>query len=651
MAIDYSLLVSAAILQDYFVDNVTGQAMSGGIITCYKDNSRTTLKNWYYQTGTPGNYTYLPLPNPLVLSDVGTIEDANGVDTIPFFYPFSESNSSIREPYYITVVNSDNQRQFVRANFPFDSQANTPPSVPTNSNLIINNEFWRNIGSLTPSSTNSKSIKLNGVSFYYNTIAPSQHEGMPVMSDIQFYRDQQDATDTITFENFVTNFSQDQVIPDSITPEFYLNHNCTGTGTETHKYYQFPIQLHVDSLSGVENCRISIAAMAVTGAPSITLSIFQYLGDGVTSNDPIVIETIPLSNTWEKYITPSFTMPSAQGLTLGVGGDDCLYLQIGMPVSTEGVCDINFAVPSIYLSATVPTNDFQTYDEINAVISSPRIADVRISMDDYMFGYVPMNNGTIGDSSSNATARKNADTWPLYNKLWNKFHAYNISTTNPLAQMVTSAGSNVAYGSDAISDFKAHNAITLTATMGKVILGTVPVSSLLAAYATTFTASSSTGLLITAANTVNFFNGMPIWFSNTGGALPTGLVANTIYYVAKFNGTTQFYVSTSFANAMAGTVISYTNAGSGTNSFTAAFNGTFEGEYGHTLLLNEMRQHTHDPSAANRFIMDTGNFDNAYNQGTYNGFSSTTGGITGFTGQTAFNVTQPGAFFNLFMKL
>ncbi len=72
MTINTALLIAAPMLQDLLVDK-DGTPMAGGTITLYHDNSRTTLKNWYYQSGTPGNYTYVPLPNPLTLSAAGTI--------------------------------------------------------------------------------------------------------------------------------------------------------------------------------------------------------------------------------------------------------------------------------------------------------------------------------------------------------------------------------------------------------------------------------------------------------------------------------------------------------------------------------------------------------------------------------------------------
>lgn len=117
MPINQGLLIAAPMLQDSFVDKL-GIPMANGTVTCYHDDSRTTLKNWYYQTGTPGLYTFLPLPNPLTLSAAGTICDINGVDTIPFFYPYLESDQTMIDKYYITIVNQFDTNQITRANFP-----------------------------------------------------------------------------------------------------------------------------------------------------------------------------------------------------------------------------------------------------------------------------------------------------------------------------------------------------------------------------------------------------------------------------------------------------------------------------------------------------------------------------------------------------
>jgi hypothetical protein len=79
----------------------------------------------------------------------------------------------------------------------------------------------------------------------------------------------------------------------------------------------------------------------------------------------------------------------------------------------------------------------------------------------------------------------------------------------------------------------------------------------------TFTASSSTGLLLTYAS--DFKNFTKVRFTNSGGALPTGLSINTDYWLVR-QGATTAKVATSYANALAGTVIAWTDAGSGTNT-------------------------------------------------------------------------------------
>lgn len=658
MPIQTDLLISAAMLQDYFVDNATGLPMANGTITMYQDNSRTTLKNWYYQTGTPGNYTYITLPNPLELSGVGTIQDGNGNDVIPYYYPYDETNPEIVQPYYVVVVDSNGQSQFTRQNFPFITTGTPIPpsgSTVTNTNLIINNVFWRNIGSLN-ATTLKNSTTINGSTLFYATIAPSQHDGY-TMPDISFFKNANGATDTLTFFEFVppssgTTFPDQIFSPDDVTPEFYFNMNCTGAGSETTKYLQIPICLHVKSLSGYANATVRIWAMAVPGSSNgtLTLGIFQYLGSGATSPITVPADTIVLDNDWTPYDI-SIPIPSANGLTLGPGGDDALYLQIGYP--SANVCNINIAKPAIYLEETIPIDEFQTYDYVNTFISSPRTGDVRISVNSFVpFGWVPMNDGTIGSSSSNASTRANSDTWPLFNLFWSIAKAYDSgSNSNPICQMYTSLGAATNFGGTAISDFSANNALALTRMFGRVILGSAPVSSLLTPQSTTYTASNGSGnIVITTANNVSYFNGMPIVFTNTGGALPGNIVANAVYYVSNFNGTNAFNVAPSFINAIQSTsLVAYSSAGSGTNTVFSAIVGSSEGEYAHQQLLAEIVQHQHlGPGSS--FAVQAGT---SLQTGTSVGsFQADTGNVVGLgPGITPFNVTQPGTFYNIYAKL
>jgi hypothetical protein len=64
----------------------------------------------------------------------------------------------------------------------------------------------------------------------------------------------------------------------------------------------------------------------------------------------------------------------------------------------------------------------------------------------------------------------------------------------------------------------------------------------------------------------DYDNLTPCRFTTTG-ALPTGLAINTTYWTIRVSATTS-RLATSLVNAVAGTAIAFTDAGSGTNTFT-----------------------------------------------------------------------------------
>jgi hypothetical protein len=662
MPINPNLLIASPTFQDVLVDK-DGEPMSAGIVTCYHDNSRTTLKNWYYQSGTPGHYTYIRLPNPLTLSAAGTICDVNGVDTIPFFYPYDETNQNIADPYYITIVNHDETNQITRANFPFVPTSGGSDNTTTDSfnNLIANSGLWRNALPNSVNVTPYSSIILNDVivgpdinSLYAYTVAPSQHDGFR-LPDIQFMKNNTSATDVLTFTPFP--LANTQPIDNYIVPEYYANHICNVAGSgETQKFYQFPISLHVNTLANVP-FTVAIQAQngggSSTGQNAITLYIFQDTGTGTTSPVPIEIGAITLTTAWEQY-TFTGVMPATAGLTLSAGGDDALYLQVQMPLNLT--CEINFTKPSIFLTHDViPNNSFQTYDQVDAIINSPRTGDIRTSFNGfYYYGWLPMNDGTIGNNGSIATTRANQDTWQLYSLLWNMGKPYDSgSNFNPLFRLLDSSNLLINYGTTAIADFTADNVLELSQQIGKVLLGTVPLAAILpAGFTQTITASNSGGnLLITITSTTFVFQGQPITFTTTG-TLPGNIVANAVYYVTKIDtaGANTFQVATTYANAIARTpVVAFSSAGSNSTVYmntTAAHIG----EYAHIQQATELVNHTHTLSGFAGLANNAAGAAGATDVGTASGTAATLG-VVGFTSQNAANITQPGVFYNMFIKL
>jgi hypothetical protein len=667
MPINTDLLIAAPILQDAFVDK-NGLPMAGGTVTCYHDNSRTTLKNWYYQSGTPGNYTYITLPNPLTLSAAGTITDINGVDTIPFFYPYSEIDDTVRDPYYITIVNFFNTNQITRANFPFLGTTGGN-SLLTNSlnNLITNGGFWRNIQPNTLVNTPFTSVNLKTATSLI--VAPSQHDGFR-FPDITFIKNNTSAEESVTFIPFP--LGNMQPILNYIVPEYYASHVVSMAGTgETQKCYQFPISLHVNTLANIE-FTATIQAQNIGGSGVgqnvITLFIFQDTGTGTTPPISLPLGKITLDSSWTSYnITGIF--PATAGLVLGQGSDDGLYLQVQMPLNM--ICSINFTKPSIFLTQdVVPNNDFQTYDEVDTVINSPRTGDIRTSLNSfYPYGWVAMNDGVIGLNAMSVMptltipgySRANNDTWQLFNLLWSLAVTYDSgSNFNPICQMYTNTGSTLVatnFGANAYADFTANNALALTKMFGHVMMGGVPFAALFPGYGPQsqgLTASNVGGnLSIMVSSISSLWNGAPIVFNfSAGGSLPGNIVLNAVYYATVVNvsaGT--FLVATTFANAMAGTpVVAFSSAGS-LSYIDLDITGTVTGQNSHVQLESELATHSHPGSTAPMQFFNTlnGTVGTARNYFVAGGTTAITVAPDGSS--APFNIVQPATFYNMFMKL
>jgi hypothetical protein len=617
MPINPALLICPAVLQLPFVDDSTGEALSAGIVTLYQDNSRTILKNWYSQTGTPGNYNYEALPNPMTLSAAGTPCDVNGNDVLPMYYPYSETDNFTPQPYYVVVTNSNTQQEFTRQNFPFSgSQEPSPSSVPTHKNYIINNVFWRNCGSLNLQ--NITSTLASNI-----CLAPSQHGGFS-MPDFQFYKSTAGATETVSFVKFPLGSTPFKPNTDP-TPEFYLNHVCTGAELgETYKYYQFPISLHINTLDSV-TASVTIQALNSAGNANneIVLQILQFWGTNASGQPgPVQIGTFRATSQWNKY-TFNFTFPSTLGANLSGTGDDAYYLQIAIPAAVT--TNLSFTLPGIYLSSDVPTNDLNTYDQIDAIINSPRTGDFKYTVSTFQpFGWVAANDQNIGSLASNADGRANIDTWPLYSLIWNTIPQY----------FAPVAGGK---GGSAYADFTANKAMQLPLTLGRVFAASNADIPVLITFTTDY-ASNNYNLTVPTA----YFYGTPVVLE--GGSLPSGLSADTVYFVYYVNATTIRLCAT-IEDTSTATAINIGSDGSGT-IFNAK--GAFTGASTNTAVP----AHTHTFTGTNYFVQAGGTETMLTGGG---GFGITNDviptGTIGSTGSATVGNIQPTTYFNLLLKL
>lgn len=146
MTID-SRFIACSDLQQYFVDKDSGFPLDAGEVTFYSDVNRTIKKPVYMITGSPPNYSYSVLPNPMILSAVGTFE-YNGNDIIPYYFPYEgtpdDSNNTV-ELYYVTVTSKSPffVEQFTREAWPPNvNNGGDPIGDAGYRNLIPNGQFW-----------------------------------------------------------------------------------------------------------------------------------------------------------------------------------------------------------------------------------------------------------------------------------------------------------------------------------------------------------------------------------------------------------------------------------------------------------------------------------------------------------------------------
>jgi len=610
----------------YFADN-EGRPLGGGYMTTWRSVDKVTPKPIY--TDASGQFAW---PNPVYFN-------ANGEAPGMFFWADDE-------PYFVIVYASDGTQLFNVDNYgPGIAGGGGGGTVTTNNflaNYVINNLFLQQGGTSVVAGINTFSNIQSGT-----VIAPSCHEGFVKVStgfstipyagpDIMFVRSNDSSTDNLKFAKADFDAGTNPLTGD-ITPEYYVQLTCTAAGNETLKAIQWPIDLHVKNLEQQPVSGI-VWAKSNSGTPSLLMNLVQYFGTGSATTPvvtPIPINAGTLVGSWVAYSGVLNTIPSVAGKTLGSGGDDATYLQICFP--TAQTFDISFTKPKLYLGTVTVFPELQSYDFVNTNVNSPRTGDIRTSLNAHApFGWVAANNGTIGSASSTSSniARANIDTWPLYSLIWN-------GVTDHWAPV---AGGR---GASAIADFSANKAMTLTKNLGRVLAGMNPLFTT----SMTFTANYLIATF-TVSSTSQLPTGTPVVVSNSGGALPTPLTENTVYYVIN-TGATTFQLAISVDYAQDSAAITLLDNGTGTHTVLPAL-GAAIGQGAHVLIQDELPDVNLNMSDVPVWQVGTNANgviavgDHLNQKGTANNASNV---IPLGGGDVPHNTMQPTTFMNVFIKL
>jgi hypothetical protein len=602
MADTYNL---APIPKWLFTDN-KGRPLAHGKMITYKDSNRSELKPVFRDPA--GSFAWL---DPIIF-------DAAGMAG-PFYWKSDEN-------YYLEIYSYDfssNQYhlEFTISAFNAPNAGGTGPTTLNKDfkNFIINGQYLYNIGA-GPSTLPT-----------YLEIAPSATE-LITQPNIAFVKSNTNVTDVIKFFKFSLGFTDVEA-----NPIYYCNYSCTAlnSGAETFKYFQFPIK----NVRSFENTQITISYWAKsTTSSTIEIYLNQDFGTGGSPSLPVrsLIGPQTLNTSWTKY-SHTTVVPSAGGKILGTNGDDILSLQIQMPLNT--ICDIDHTNVQFEIGDITTPYDYQTYDMVGSYIFKDKTGDTKFSLNDSQFGWVPMNDGTIGNDSSTATTRANQDTYPLFKLIWEKI-------PNNYAPVLGGRGGTAA------EDFSANKQLMLPKVLGRVLA-----SCRTGVLAQIFSVSTVTNL-VTVDDASVFYTGTPVKIS-TSDTLPGGLTANTIYYTIYIDATT-IKLATSFIDAANNNAITFTTVGTGTQFIVVDYTnfslGQTFGEEKHQLTVPELPIHRPELRSANWIGEPCDGLGSmAANNSLAGRNVPATGAYTTFInpigGDQPHNTMQPTTFMNVLIKL
>lgn len=300
-------------LEMYFVDKDTGLPLTNGQVYFYEDNARTIPKPVYQISGAPPNYSYTVLPNPCILSSVGTFQDDSGNDILPYYFPFDEDGNI--QLYYIEVYDQNGVLQFTREGFPnFGAEDILASNDITN--FVANGQFLVH--------TNVPASSANG--FIPGRI--SQAVTNIAQGGWTFERNGgSTATDTVTF------FSYPSITSPTGNPRFAVEIERTQSSSDTINDLRLKFPGVNTFASDTQTYNLYFEAQSGTPSTSINnvqILIYKFYGTNGSTPDEQLISSITIPDAVTSFNT-SILFGTNTNKTIGPLGDDYVQIVIRFP--------------------------------------------------------------------------------------------------------------------------------------------------------------------------------------------------------------------------------------------------------------------------------------------------------------------------------
>jgi hypothetical protein len=299
-------------LQEYFVDKDSGFPLAAGKIYFWEDQARTIPKPVYQITGSPPNYTYSVLPNPVILSSVGTFADDSGNDIMGYYFPYDISGNL--ELYYVTVYSAGDVFQFSREGQPNLASTSTVNDVSL-LNYIPNGQFLEHIdlpnSGLIPVSGTDYAIPIAYGNWLFSSTANST------------------AVNHLTF----TRINSPTDNPSS-SPRYTAHVVCTiPDATDLYKKIEVRFPDVNKFASDTQQYTLSFTAKSNTGSfNNVDFVVRKYFGVGGSPDVSTDIDTVTITNSYKTFNIP-FTFGTNNSYVIGANNDDYVSLEIHFAVN------------------------------------------------------------------------------------------------------------------------------------------------------------------------------------------------------------------------------------------------------------------------------------------------------------------------------
>lgn len=319
--------VAAFNIEDVLLDKDTGQPLTAGKVYFEVFNQPGVPKPVWQVTYSSGIYTYVELPNPMILSSIGTFEDALENPVIPYFFPF-DADGEIQY-YRVRVLSSGDVEQFVRDPVPSVPSGGSGSSAGAFQNELSNPQFSE---VLFDTSTASYIYSFNTVVGQVVTIAPDWEIVVTAPAAGTVTVSQVKPTGSL---NIPTNPAALLTINSSGVTSLVLRQRLLGT----------PNIWGNGSVDGNGGIAATFVAK-VAGGTSATLLLRYSQSNGAIVNETIVNATLPGSGEYDVYPGGITLLASTSTQTFPDAYVDIFF---EIPVSRE------VTISSVMVTGTGPT--------------------------------------------------------------------------------------------------------------------------------------------------------------------------------------------------------------------------------------------------------------------------------------------------------